>query len=170
MSVIEEIKKDIKNVFQVQDKKALIKANIPYLAFFYLGDIFAHHVNAYVGGDVIDRIFQAIMDIETMDYVFSLKPKDMLGGIIFAGLVKLIVYSKGRNAKKFRKGEEYGSARWGNHKDIAPYMDDEFRNNLLLTQTQSIHDDASHYPNATQLPQAARRFVRSVVKQPLDRL
>lgn len=69
-------------------------------------------MNAYVGGDVIDRIFQAIMDIETMDYVFSLKPKDMLGGIIFAGLVKLIVYSKGRNAKKFRKGEEYESARW----------------------------------------------------------
>ena len=138
MSVIEEIKKDIKNVFQVQDKKALLKANIPYLAFFYLGDIFAHHVNAYVGGDLIDRIFQAIMDIETMDYVFSIQLKDMLGGIIFAGLVKLIVYSKGRNAKKFRKGEEYGSARWGNHKDIAPYMDDEFRNNLLLTQTERI--------------------------------
>ena len=48
MSVIEEIKKDIKELFQVQDKKIFLKKNIPYLAFFYLGDIFSHHVNSYV--------------------------------------------------------------------------------------------------------------------------
>ena len=138
MSFIEDVKKDIKNVFSVQDKNEFIKKNIPYLAFFYIGDIFANHVNSYVGGDVLDRIFQAMIDIETMDYIFSFNPKALLGGLIFAAIVKLIVYSKGKNAKKFRKGEEYGSARWGTHKDIAPYMDDDFRNNLLLTQTERI--------------------------------
>jgi type IV secretion system protein VirD4 len=138
LSFIEDVKKDIKNVFSVQDKNEFIKKNIPYLAFFYIGDIFANHVNSYVGGDVLDRIFQAMIDIETMDYIFSFNPKALLGGLIFAAIVKLIVYSKGKNAKKFRKGEEYGSARWGTHKDIAPYMDDDFRNNLLLTQTERI--------------------------------
>ncbi len=138
MSFIEDVKKDIKNVFSVQDKNEFIKKNIPYLAFFYIGDIFANHVNSYVGGDVLDRIIQAMIDIETMDYIFSFNPKALLGGLIFAAIVKLIVYSKGKNAKKFRKGEEYGSARWGTHKDIAPYMDDDFRNNLLLTQTERI--------------------------------
>ena len=138
MGVIEEIKKDIKDLFHVQDKKAFVKKNIPYLAFFYLGDIFSHHANSYVGGDVIDRIFQAVMEIETMSLIPSFCPRDLLVGLILAGIVKLILYSKGKNAKKFRKGEEYGSARWGNSKDIAPYMDEDYRSNLLLTQTERI--------------------------------
>src|SRR5699024_11599664 len=54
---------------------------------------------------------------------------DLLIGFILAAIVKLILYSKSKNAKKFRKGEEYGSARWGNSKDIAPYMDEDYRNN-----------------------------------------
>ena len=53
-------------------------------------------------------------------------------------MIKFIIYNKGKNAKKFRKGEEYGSARWGNSKDIAPYMDEDYRNNLLLTETERI--------------------------------
>lgn len=138
MSVIEGIKKDIKELFHVQDRKAFLKKNIPYLAFFYLGDIFSHHVNLYVGGDLIDRLFQAVLEIETIRLYPSLDPKDLLVGLILAAIVKLIVYSKGKNAKKFRKGEEYGSARWGNSKDIAPYMDEDYRNNLLLTETERI--------------------------------
>ncbi len=138
MSVIEEIKKDIKELFQVQDKKIFLKKNIPYLAFFYLGDIFFHHVNSYVGGDLIDRLFQAVLEIETMSYLPSFDPRDLLVGFILAAIVKLILYSKGKNAKKFRKGEEYGSARWGNSKDIAPYIDEDYRNNILLTQTERI--------------------------------
>ncbi len=138
MSVIEKIKRDIKDLLHVQDKKAFLKKNIPYLAFFYLGNIFSHHVNSYVGGDLIDRLFQSVLEIETMNYLPSFNPMDLLVGFILAVLVKLIIYSKGKNAKKFRQGEEYGSARWGNAKDIAPYMDDDFRNNLLLTQTERI--------------------------------
>ena len=138
MSVIEGIKKDIKELFHVQDKKAFLKKNIPYLAFFYLGDIFSHHINSYVGGDLIDRLFQAVLEIETIRLYPSLVPKDLFAVFILAILIKFIIYNKGKNAKKFRKGEEYGSARWGNSKDIAPYMDEDYRNNLLLTETERI--------------------------------
>ncbi|PRR79246.1 Type IV secretory system Conjugative DNA transfer [Clostridium liquoris] len=138
MSVIEEAKRDIKNLFHVQDKKTFVKKNIPYLTFFYLGDIFSHHINSYIGGDLIDRLFQAVLEIQTMNYLPSFNPRDLLVGFILAAIVKLILYSKSKNAKKFRKGEEYGSARWGNSKDIAPYMDEDYRNNLLLTQTERI--------------------------------
>ena len=138
MSAIEEIKKDIKDLFHVQDKKTFVKKNIPYLAFFYLGDIFSHHIKSYVGGDLIDRLFQAVLEIERMSYLPSFDPRDLLVGFILAAIVKLILYSKGKNAKKFRKGEEYGSARWGNSKDIAPYIDEDYRNNILLTQTERI--------------------------------
>ncbi len=122
----------------MQDGKEFIKKNMPYLAFFYLGDILSHHINSYIGGDLIDRIFQAVMEIETMTYIPSFYPRDLLVGLVLAGIVKLILYSKGKNAKKFRQGTEYGSARWGNAKDISPYMDDDFGNNLLLTETERI--------------------------------
>ena len=55
--MIDKILKDIKDVFKVQDKAKFAKQNIPYLAFFYLGNIFSHHVRSYVGGDMIDKIF-----------------------------------------------------------------------------------------------------------------
>lgn len=138
MSVIEKIKRDIKDLLHVQDKRTFVKKNIPYLAFFYLGNVFSYHVNSYVGGDLIDRLFQSVMEIETMNYLPSFNSVDLLVGLILAAIVKLILYSKSKNAKKFRKGEEYGSARWGNSKDIASYMDDDFRNNILLTQTERI--------------------------------
>ena len=86
----------------MQDKKTFLKKNLSYLAFFYLGDIFSHHVNSYVGGDLIDRIFQAVLEIEIMSYLPSFDPRDLLVGLILAALVKLIIYSKGKNAKKFR--------------------------------------------------------------------
>lgn len=60
----------------------------------------------------------------------------VLGSI--AALIKFIVYTKGKNAKKFRKGKEYGSAGWCNRKDIEPYMDEKFQNNILLTQTELV--------------------------------
>ena len=88
MSIVEGIKKDIKGLFQVQDKSVFLKKNIPYLAFFYLGDIFSHHVNSYVGGDAIDRIFQAVLEIETMSYLPSLDSRDLLVGLIIAATVK----------------------------------------------------------------------------------
>ena len=136
--MIEKILKDIKGLFKVQDKAKFLKQNIPYLAFFYVGNIFSHHVRAYTGGDVIDKIFQGILELNTMSFLPSIHPTDILIGAGVAALIKFIVYSKGKNAKKFRQGKEYGSARWGTRKDIEPYMDEKFQNNILLTQTERL--------------------------------
>ena len=136
--MIEKILKDIKGLFKVQDKAKLLKQNIPYLAFFYVGNIFSHHIRAYTGGDVIDKIFQGILELNTMSFIPSIHLTDILIGIGVAALIKFIVYSKGKNAKKFRQGKEYGSARWGTRKDIEPYMDEKFQNNILLTQTERL--------------------------------
>ena len=63
---------------------------------------------------------------------------ELLVGITGAVAVKLLVYMKGKNAKKFRQGVEYGSARWGTAKDIAPFIDPVFENNILLTMTERL--------------------------------
>lgn len=136
--MIDKILKDIKGLFKVQDKIKFLKQNIPYLAFFYIGNIFSHHVRAYIGGDIIDKIFQGILEINTMGFLLSLHPTDIIMGVVVAVLIKIIVYTKGKNAKKFRQGKEYGSARWGMKKDIEPYMDEKFQNNILLTQTERL--------------------------------
>ena len=136
--MIDKILKDIKGLFKVQDKVKFLKQNIPYLAFFYVGNIFSRHVRAYTGGDVIDKIFQGILEINTMSFITSIHPTDIIMGVVVAVLIKFIVYTKGKNAKKFRQGKEYGSARWGNEKDIEPYMDEKFQNNILLTQTERL--------------------------------
>ncbi|MFS9161217.1 VirD4-like conjugal transfer protein, CD1115 family [Streptococcus oralis] len=136
--MIDKILKDIKGFFKVQDKVKFLKQNIPYLAFFYLGNIFSNHVRSYVGGDVIDKIFQGILEFNTMSFLPSIHPADILIGIGVAALIKFIIYTKGKNAKKFRQGKEYGSARWGTKKDIEPYMDEKFQNNILLTQTERL--------------------------------
>ena len=136
--VVDKILKDIKGLFKVQDKAEFMKRNIPYLAFFYLGDIFSCHIRSYVGGDILDKIFQGILEIETMSLVPSFHLMDLMMGIGFAVLIKFIIYTKSKNAKKFRQGKEYGSARWGNKKDIEPYMDEKFQNNILLAQTERL--------------------------------
>ncbi|CNK68693.1 Protein virD4 [Streptococcus agalactiae] len=136
--MMDNILKDIKGLFKVQDKAKFLKQNIPYLAFFYVGNIFSHHVRAYTGGDIIDKIFQGILELNTMSFIPSIHPTDILMGVGVAAIIKFIVYTKGKNAKKFRQGKEYGSARWGTRKDIEPYVDEKFQNNILLTQTERL--------------------------------
>ena len=68
----------------------------------------------------------------------SFHPVDLLVGVVIAGIIRLVVYVKGKNAKKFRKNMEYGSARWGTAEDIAPYVDPKFENNVILTQTERL--------------------------------
>ena len=68
----------------------------------------------------------------------SFHPIDLCAGVAAALLIRLIVYVKGKNAKKFRKNLEYGSARWGKPEDIAPYVDPKFENNVILTQTERL--------------------------------
>ncbi|HES3128459.1 TPA: type IV secretory system conjugative DNA transfer family protein [Streptococcus pyogenes] len=136
--MLNEIIKDIKNVFKIRDKKKFVLENLPYLLFFYIGNIFASHVNSYVGGDIIDRILVAFSQIDTLKYIPSLKIKNLIPGLILSVVIKLILIQKKKKAKKFRDGREYGSARWGNEKDIEPYIDKKFENNVLLTQTERL--------------------------------
>ena len=120
--------------------KKLLVLNLPYLLFVYL---FAKCGQAYrlaAGADASAKLLQLTGGISAAlaNPLPSLHPFDLCVGVAGAVAVRLIVYSKGKNAKKYRKGEEYGSARWGTAKDIAPYIDPKFENNILLTQTERL--------------------------------
>lgn len=71
----------------------------------------------------------------------SFRPVDLLIGTAGAVLIKAIVWIKGKNAKKYRKGVEYGSARWGTAEDIKPYMAEDFKDNIILTETERLTMD-----------------------------
>ena len=120
--------------------KKLLVLNLPYLLFVYL---FAKCGQAYrlaAGADASAKLLHLTSGISAAfaNPLPSLHPFDLCVGVAEAVAVRLIVYSKGKNAKKYRKGEEYGSARWGTAKDIAPYIDPKFENNILLTQTERL--------------------------------
>ena len=120
--------------------KKLLLLNLPYLLFVYL---FAKCGQAYrlaAGADASAKLLHLTNGISAAfaNPLPSLHPFDLCVGLAGAVAVRLIVYSKGKNAKKYRKGEEYGSARWGTAKDIAPYIDPKFENNILLTQTERL--------------------------------
>lgn len=136
--ILQAILKDIKNVFHIRDKKKFVLLNLPYLFFFYIVNIFSRQVNSYTGGDFIDRSIVALSDISNMSYLPSFRANDILAGAIFSAVIWFIVYNKKKNAKKFRQGREYGSARWGSCKDIEPYVDEKFENNILLTNTERL--------------------------------
>lgn len=141
-TIVDKILKDIidfaKRHLVIQDKARFIKENICYVVFFYIGDIFAHHVRLQLGADVLDKIFYALLHLSKMSYIPSFRLIDLMVGVCVAIATKLIIMSKLKNAKKFRNGKEYGSATWGTAKDIEPYMDDKFENNIILTQTERL--------------------------------
>ena len=82
--------------------------------------------------------FLEILPSAFSDILPSFHPFDLLIGATLAAIMRLIVYSKRKNAKKYREGIEYGSARWGTKKDIAPFIDPEFSRNVILTQTEYL--------------------------------
>ena len=120
--------------------KKLLILNAPYLLFVYLFDKIGQAVRLSPGLDMSEKVlhlgdgfaaaFQSAMP--------SLVPLDLLIGIVGAAVIRLLVYVKGKNAKKYRKGMEYGSARWGGAQDIKPYVDPVFQNNIILTQTERL--------------------------------
>ena len=124
--------------------KKLLLPNIPYLLFVYLFDKVGQAVRLAPGADLSGKVLSLG---ESFSMAFanplpSLAPMDLLIGIFGAVLIRLIVYVKGKNAKKYRKGVEYGSARWGTAEDIRPYTDPVFQNNVLLTQTKRLPADS----------------------------
>ena len=120
--------------------KKLILPNIPYLLFVYLFDKVAQAARLAPGADLSGKILNIGDGFAAAFSSFapSFHPIDLLVGIAGAVLIRMIVYFKGKNAKKYRKGIEYGSARWGNAEDIKPYIDPVFENNVLLTQTERL--------------------------------
>ena len=89
----------------------VLKENIPYVMFFYLGNIFSNHIRSY-DGDIIDKIINGFNNIGSLKYFPSFNLYDLGIGILFAFIIKFIVYTKGKKRKNFREGKEYGSARW----------------------------------------------------------
>lgn len=118
------------------DKKAVIR-NAPYLLFFWIADKLGYMYRLAEGNKLIGMI-KGIAELFTAP-LFSFQPRDMLIGVLGALAVRGAVYLKGKNAKKYRKGIEYGSARWGTPADIRPYIDEKnFYNNALLTNTERL--------------------------------
>ena len=129
---------------QRTDWKRLFLLNLPYAAAVYIFDKGAWLYRHCVGESMAQRAGVLFMNFSAaFENPFpSLHPRDLLIGAAGAALVKAAVYMKGKNAKKFRHGEEYGSARWGTAKDIAPFIDPVFENNILLTQTERLTMDS----------------------------
>lgn len=120
--------------------KKIIIPNLPYLLFALLGTKCGQAVRLAPGLDFSQKALH-ILDgfrLAFESLLPSFHPTDLLVGILIAAALRLAVYVKGKNAKKFRKNMEYGSARWGTHEDIAPYIDPVFENNIILTQTESL--------------------------------
>jgi len=114
--------------------------NLTYLIPFYLGNKLAQIFRLLQGGDFIDKVITSFANLSFIAQHpwLSFKLQDLLIGLIAAGLLKLIVVIRSQNRKKYRKGVEYGSARWGTARDIAPYIDKNPRNNIILTKRESL--------------------------------
>ena len=123
-----------------ENHKKIIFKSAPYFLIFYVINQLFEVYRLIEADGVLERvtIFIANLNNTFMTPFISLNTADLLGGLIGSISIYLIIYVKGKNAKKYRKGVEYGSARWGHEKDIRPYIDPIFENNILLTQTERL--------------------------------
>ena len=145
--IIDGIAKDLKAILETLkaktgsvDKKKLILMNLPYILAGYFCDKIAWLWRVSPGSNASDKMMAAMNGLNDLfsNPLPSFFPKDLLIGIAGGVALRLVVYFKAKNAKKFRQGVEYGSARWGNAKDIEPYVDPVFENNVILTETERL--------------------------------
>ena len=145
--IIDGIVKDLKAIPETLkaktagvDKKKLILMNLPYILAGYFCDKIAWLWRVSPGSNVSDKMMAAMNGMNDLfsNPLPSFFPKDLLVSIVGGVALRLVVYFKAKNAKKFRQGVEYGSARWGNAKDIEPYVDPVFENNVILTETERL--------------------------------
>ena len=122
------------------DIKKLLILNLPYILLGLFATNFGEGWRMAQGADVSARLlsFFSTLPEALGSWWPGLHPVDLLIGICCGAALRLAVYVKGKNAKKYRKNVEYGSARWGTHDDIAPYVDPVFQNNIILTRTESL--------------------------------
>ena len=120
--------------------KKLILPNIPYVFIALLITKVSEAARLAPGADLSGKLLNIMTGMSTafQSIMPSFHPIDLCVGIAAAVVIRLVVYFKGKNAKKFRKNLEYGSARWGNADDIRPYVDPVFENNIILTQTECL--------------------------------
>ena len=121
-------------------KKLIIKA-VPYVAFSYVGNLIGFAYRTAEGNGFQEKLlpFMSNLGVAFARIFPSLHPFDLLFGLVLAGVMRLVLYVKSKNRKKFRQGEEYGSAVWGTEKDIEPYMDNSCpENNVILTKTEFL--------------------------------
>ena len=120
--------------------KKVLLPNLPYLLFVWLFDKLCQAVRLSPGADTSEKLLRIAQGFTEAfaSLWLSLHPLDLLLGVAGAALVRLAVYLKAKNAKKYRRGVEYGSARWGRPEDIAPYIDPVPDWNIPLTRTESL--------------------------------
>ena len=119
---------------------ATLKALLPYGMIGLLATKLGQAYRLATGADIIDRLMNTVVVLGRVmeNPLPSLHPFDLLVGMCCGVLLWLTVYYRKKNAKKFRHGAEYGTARWGNQKDIAPFINDDFAQNILLTDTERL--------------------------------
>ncbi len=120
--------------------KKVVLLNTPYLLIALMATKVGQGWRLAPGQDFSSKMLHLLEGFQTAfrSILPSFHLTDLLIGISLALILRLVVYVKSRNAKKFRKNMEYGSARWGTHDDIAPYIDPKFENNIILTQTERL--------------------------------
>jgi type IV secretion system protein VirD4 len=123
----------------VNIKKYLLP-NLPYALIGLFATNLGEAWRLAAGADATEKLLHVMdgLNAAFINPLPSFHPSDLLVGIAVGGMLRLAVYMKGKNAKKYRRGTEYGSARWGNASDIKPYIDPVFRNNIILTQTERL--------------------------------
>ena len=122
------------------DIKKLVLLNMPYILLGLFATNFGEAWRMAQGADASEKFLSliAVLPGALESFWPSLHPLDLLVGLCCGGSLRLAVYLKSKNAKKYRHGLEYGSARWGTREDIAPYVDPVFQNNVILTKTESL--------------------------------
>ena len=122
------------------DIKKLILLNMPYILLGLFATNFGEAWRMAQGADTSEKFLSlvAVLPGALQSFWPSLHPLDLLVGLCCGVGLRLAVYLKSKNAKKYRHGLEYGSARWGTREDIAPYVDPVFQNNVILTKTESL--------------------------------
>ena len=127
---------------KTKNLKKLIILNIPYVIVGLFATNIGEAFRIASGTNASEKVQSLVLDgcfgAAFSNPMPSFHPVDLLAGLAIGAVLRLAVYMKSKNAKKFRHNEEYGSARWGNHADIEPYMDPVFENNVILSQSERL--------------------------------
>jgi type IV secretion system protein VirD4 len=126
------------NNIDIEKIKKIIITGLPLLLFFWLGNYLSACYRLASGFDISSKLIPFFNNLISFDPLISFNLIDVSIGVLTATVIKLILIYKKKNAKKYCEGEEYGDARWGNVKDIKPYINPNFEQNVILTETERI--------------------------------